>query len=224
MAMSKERKGKREPRPAMAINLPATFAEAQEAEIFEVMKGWPDRMVEKLKAAGLGDISEAGHALWRAKFEHELATSRDPDTLATVAWLAETGHQSAREVLRTHATRLLEDGKADLPSSVRTYLIRLINGLVPSHPVDRSEVITNMIRDIAIIAMVDAAVARWSLPRLNSGGQRHSAAYLAALVWTNRGIPLSERQVRRICQTRTRLAERLAKFLLGAARLDGQTI
>src|SRR5215831_6862578 len=102
-------KSKREPRTPMLTNeLPATFAEAEEAAILDVMKDWPDQMAEALKACGIGEFSEVGHVIWCEKFEHELATSPDPDTLAIVAWLAEMGHQSARDALRRHGTRLLE--------------------------------------------------------------------------------------------------------------------
>jgi hypothetical protein len=209
-------KRKREPRTPMPTGLPGSFEQALEAEIVEIMSDWPDRMERALRRAGLGEglnDPEAGHRLWQAKLEHALAHSSDPDTVPTIVYLAEQGQIAAQRTLRNHSTKLLEDGKADLPSSVRTYLVRLINGLVPSHPQDRSEVIDHLYRDVGIAVMVDAAALRWSLPKLNSSQQRHSAAYFVALVMTQHGIALTERQVRRIYQDRAKLAARMAKFL-----------
>ncbi len=190
--------------------LPAPFAEA---EIIDTMTDWPNQMDNALRCAGFGEglnDPEAGHRLWQAKYEHALATSKDPDVLPTIVYLAEQGHIAAQWTLRDHATKLLEDGKADLSSSVRTYLVRLINGLVPTHPQDRSEVIVHLFRDLGITVMVDTAALRWSLPKLNSSQSRKSAAYYVALVMT-----LTERQVRRIYQERAKLAARMIKFLTG---------
>jgi hypothetical protein len=203
----------------MLSNLPTTFAQAQEAEIIAAMRNWPDQLGQAFNTAGLGnDLNdrEAGHRLWQAKFEHELATSADLDTLPTIVYLAEQGHVAAKRTLRDHASRLLEDPKADLPSSVRTYLGRLINGLVPAQPQDKSEVIDLMLRDVAIVVMVDVAAVRWPhLPKLNSSERRHSVAYFVSVVLTRRGIDLSERQIRKIYQSHATLATRLAKFLSG---------
>src|SRR5215831_9057224 len=112
-------KGKRGPRPP---NLPATYDEALEAEILKEMRGWPAEMEAKLKAVGLENFT-GGDLLWQAMFERELANpNREPDTLATIIWLAERGILSAQAALRNHTTELLEDGKVDLPSSMRAYL------------------------------------------------------------------------------------------------------
>jgi hypothetical protein len=201
----------REPRPPKPTSiLPATFAEA---EIIATMTGWPNQMDNALRCAGLGDglnDPEAGHRLWQAKYEQALATSTDPDVLPTIVYLAEQGHIAAQWTLRDHATKLLEDSKADLPSSVRTYLVRLINGLIPTHPQDRSEVIDHLFRDLGITVMVDTATQRWRLPKLNSSQSRKSAAHYVALV-----MSLTERQVRRIYQARAKLAARMIKFLGG---------
>lgn len=148
----------------MMGKLPARSFEADEAIIVSKMRNWPERMVDRLQSSGLGDFSEAGCRLWRDKFERELLNpNAGPDTLATIIWLADTGHPSAAAALRNHATRLLEDPKADLPASLRAFLVRQLNGLLPSHPENRSDVLRNMVRDIAIWAMVDAAAARWSV-------------------------------------------------------------
>jgi hypothetical protein len=109
----------------------------------------------------------------------------------------------------------LEDGKADLPSSIRAYLVRSINGLVPPHPEDRSEVIKDMPRDLAIKTMVGMASARWSLSRLNSSKRKRSAAWFVGVIMTRSGYKLGEQQVRRICRECDKgLAQRIAKFLL----------
>jgi hypothetical protein len=214
-----KRKGEREPNPAMLSNLPTTFEQAQEAEIIAIMRDWPDRLGQALNTAGLGNglnDREAGHRLWQAKFEQALATSDDPDTLPTIVYLAEQGHVAAKRTLRDHASRLLEDPKADLPSSVRSYLGRLINELVPAHPKDSSEIIEHLFRNIGIVVMVDAGAARWPhLPKLNSSARRHSVGYFVSVVMTERGIELSERQIRKIHQSHATLAARLAKFLIG---------
>jgi hypothetical protein len=54
-----------------------------------------------------------------------------------VRWLSEHGQVSALEALRCYATAMLEDGKRDLPTSIRGYLSDLLNGRLPSHPEDR---------------------------------------------------------------------------------------
>jgi hypothetical protein len=168
-------------------------------------------MEAKLKAVGLENFA-GGDLLWQAMFERELANpNREPDTLATIIWLAEQGHVAAQQALRNYTTQTLEDGKADLPSSMRAYLVRLLNNLVPPHPQDRSEVIKNMLRDRGLVAMVDVAADRWKLPKLNSTARQHSAAWFVAEI-----MEMTERQVRRTYQERGKLASRLAKFLIGS--------
>ena len=219
----KKPKGKREPRPPSG--LPATYDEARELEIINTMNGWHDRMVEALKRAGFwtdkaGDLNspELGHRLYQEMFARDLATAKDPDIFATIRWLAEHGHVSARRALEDHATKLLEDGKADLPSSIRSYLVLAMKGRIPDHPEDKSEVIDRMFRDMAVRKRVDVAAARWGLPKRYSSRHRKSAAWFVAEVWTRRGIKLAEQQVRRIYSARNALADRMNKlFLAGAA-------
>jgi hypothetical protein len=211
-------KRERKPRAPMLPGLPATFAQAEATEILATMTDWPERIARALNAGGWGDglnDREAGHRLWQAKFELELMNSRNPDTLATIVYLAEHGHVAARRALERYTTYLLEDPKAELPTSVRTYLIRLMKGLVPAHPQDKSEMIDRLVRDIGVAVMVDAAAARWSLPKLHSSAQRRSAAHFVAVIMTECGSELGERQVRRICEDRGRLAQRMGKFLVG---------
>jgi hypothetical protein len=204
-----KRKGEREPKTPMLM--PAKF---EDAEILSVMSAWPAQIGEALRLAGYGESltdPEIGHRLWEDKFEHALADSKPgDDILPTIVWLATQGHVAARRVMQRFATQLLQDGKADLSTSVRNYLIDVLAGRVPNHPPDRSEVLELLGRDLCIVQMVDEAAARWALPKLNSGSNRHSAAWFVAVV-----VELTERQVRRIYQDRKRLADRMARFLLG---------
>lgn len=202
----------------LSPDLPASFEQALEAEIIATMTGWLDRMVDALRAVGLGDFSEAGNRVWQAFFERKLAIPRDdpafPNNLSTVVYIAEHGHIAAQRALDRYGTALLEDPKADLPTSVRSYLIRRMKGLVPTYPQDRSDVIKNMVRDAGIWVMVNAAKARWPLlPKLNSSKQRHSIAYFVGVVMTRHGIKLKEQQARRIYRDHAERAARMVKFL-----------
>jgi hypothetical protein len=214
-------KGEREPRtPMLSPDLPASFEQALEAQVIKTMSGWPDRMVNALRAIGLGDFSEAGNRVLQAFLEHKLAISSDDpdfaDNLSSVVYIAEQGHVAAQRALERYGTALLEDPKADLPTSVRSYLIRLWKGLIPTHPQDQSDVIKNLIRDAGIVTMVDVGKARWPLlPKLNGNGRLHSLAYFVGEVMTRRGIELSERQIRKIYQNHATRAQRMTKFLIG---------
>jgi hypothetical protein len=74
-----------------------------------------------------------------------------------------------------------------------------------------------MVRDIAIASMVNIAADRWKLPRLNSSGDRHSAAWFTAVVMTEHGHKLAEQQVRRICKAYAKgFAKRTAAFFIAA--------
>jgi hypothetical protein len=123
---------------------------------------------------------------------------------------------SAREALRRYLTVLLENPRADLPTSLRSYLIRFLAGVVRLSQENQSEVIKHMLRDVGIVAMLDVGAERWpSLPRLNSTARRHSLAWFVAEVMSNYRLPLAERHIGRIYQDRAKLASRLRKFLLG---------
>jgi hypothetical protein len=158
---------------------------------------------------------EAGQRVLQHKFEQVLAAGKeDPETIAIIVALAEAGHRSAYFAARDYAAKFLEH-EPNIPAQVRAYLIRLLYMPPPAHPQSRDEVVDHLVRDTAIRVMVELAVERWSVPKLNSSQRRKSAAYFVALVFTRRGIKLTERQVRRIYQQRPQLAQRLAKFLLG---------
>ena len=206
--MIKRTKDKRETWLPVGASLPALFTEAEETMI-RTIDHWYD-----LFAAVL--TSEAGQRVMQHKFEQALAASGkdDPETIAIVVALAEAGHRSAYFAARDYAARLLEH-EPNIPATVRAYLIRLLYMPPPGHPEGRDEVVDHLTRDIAIAVMVQVAAGRWSLPKLNSSQRRKSAACFVALVFTRRGIKLTERQIRRIHQQRPQLAQRLAKFLLG---------
>jgi hypothetical protein len=110
---------------------------------------------------------------------------------------------------------MLEDSGSNLPASVRSYLINFLRGRVASHPPDhQNDIVRNLLRDIAIATMADVAADRWGLPKLNSG-RRHGAAWFVAVVMTDHGHELSERQVRRLIQTYGQgFWKRLSDFLL----------
>jgi hypothetical protein len=202
----------------MLYKLP-TFAEAEEQEIFAVMDDWPAEIGRALRDRGMAnslDDREAGHRLWQAKFAEKLAPSRDyADNLSVIIALAEAGHIAAQHALRHHINALLEDPEAKLPTSVRAYLVRRNNNLVPARPEDRSEVLEHFLRDLAIVAMVDTAALRWNLPKLNSSPHRRSAAYFTGVIMARHGTALGERQIRKIYQARAHLAQRMGRFLTG---------
>jgi hypothetical protein len=202
----------------MNVSLPS-FEEIEERAILAAMRLWPRQMEAQLRAAGYDNFAD-GDAVLQAMFERKLADPRVPDALASIKWLAEQGHHSAQAALRNYATAMLEDS-ANLPASLRSYLINIINDRVALHPPDhQNDVIRNMLRDIAIAMMAAEAADRWvQLPKLNSG-RRHSIAWLIAEAMTEHGrdYKLTERQVRRILQDYRRgIGERLSNFLLAGA-------
>ena len=208
---------RRTPRLPTRPDMLPSFAEAMEGEILAVMKDWPELMARKLNEAGLGTglaDPELGPTLLQIRIERAL-TDQEPDALAVVMQLAEAGHVAARRALERHITATLENPKADLPSSMRAYLVRLLQGLVPDHPQTHSAVLTHLARDIGIVVMVDAAAARWQLPKLKSSSRQRSAAHYVAQTLSHCGIPLTERQVRRIYQARATFAQRLGRMLIG---------
>jgi len=207
LAMMKRTKDKRETWLPVGAGLPARF-EAEET-IIRTIDHWYDLFSAVL-------TPEAGQRVVQHKFEQKLAAAgkENPETIAIIVALAEAGHRSAYFAARDYAAKFLEH-ESNIPAQVRAYLIRLLYMPPPTHPQSRGEVVDHLTRDIGIMVMVDLAVERWSLPKLNSSQRRKSAAYFVALVFTRRGIKLTERQVRRIYQQRPQLAQRLAKFLVG---------
>ena len=216
MTKASRQRAARKARMSTSLALTRT-EEAREQAILEAMLPWPRQMEAQLKAAGYENFAD-GDAVLRDMFERKLMDPREKDALASITWLAERGHRSAQEALCNYAEPLLEDGTANLPTSVRSYLINHMRGRVPSHPPDhQNDVIRNLLRDIGTATMTKVAADRWGLSRLNSG-QRHSAAWFVGAVMTESGHELSERQVRRIVQTYSRgIGKRLSDFLLAGA-------
>jgi hypothetical protein len=129
-----KRPGTREPRMAMNRNL-TIVDEAEEQAILAIMRPWPGLQEDRLRAVGYDSFAD-GDVVLQEMFEHKLKDPRVPDALVTVKWLAERGFRSAQAALSNYATAVLEDGAANPPASIRSYLINLLHGLVPSHPPD----------------------------------------------------------------------------------------
>jgi hypothetical protein len=132
-----KRPGTREPRMAMNRNL-TIVDEAEEQAILAIMRPWPGLQEDRLRAVGYDSFAD-GDVVLQEMFEHKLKDPRVPDALVTVKWRAERGFRSAQAALSNYATAVLEDGAANPPASIRSYLINLLHGLVPSHPPDPPE-------------------------------------------------------------------------------------
>jgi hypothetical protein len=202
---------RREPRPPTAVpSLPATFAAAEEEEILAGLEHWYGHVAEKLS-------SEASHEAIRDDMVRQLERG-DGATLplAYIVAMADAKHPPADHALRIFIHAAIDaDRFAALPLQVRAYAQRALLGppLPIGYPSNRLQVASDYARDNIVSLLVDLTVAQWPhVPKLHSGS-RHSAAWLLAVVFARHGIkPSSERQVRRICNTR--LPPRLAEFLL----------
>ena len=207
------RKRKREPRSPIPTNLiPASFAEAEEAEIIATVDHWYSLVV-----AVLG--SEAGHLAVQNDLYRQL-TAGTAATLdvATIVAMADGGHPPADHALRTYIHAHIDAKRFDdLPVQVQAYALRALTRppLPIGYPSNCIQVVNDFTRDIAIPILVDQTVARWpAVPKLYSSHSRHSVAWLVALIFTRHGIKLAEQQVRRIYSGRQTLARRLAEFML----------
>jgi len=208
----KRRKGKREPRPAAASGLPATYAEAEEALIIDTVDHWYDLIV-----AVLG--SDAGHRVVQNDLYRQLrAGDAAALDVAHIVAMADGGHPPADHALRTHIHAHIDESRfGELPVQVQAYAQRALTcpPLDIGYPSNCSQVVNDFTRDIAIPILVDQIAQRWpALPQLYSSQSRHSAAWFVAEVFTRHGNRLSERQVRRIYEGRRTLARRLAEFML----------
>lgn len=205
-----KKKSKREPRPPSG--LPATFADAEQAEITAAVEHW-----YSLIAAVLG--SEAGHLAIQGDLHRQLTAGNAAALdVATIIDMADGGHPPADHALRSYIHAYIDaDRFADLPVQVRAYAQRALTR--PPLPIGYSsqctQVVNDFSRDIGIAVLVDQIVARWpTVPKLYSSRHRCSAAGYVALVFTRHGNKLSEQQVRRIYAARHTLARRLAEFML----------
>jgi len=207
-----KRKGERRPRPPVPGNLPATFAEAEEAEIITALERWFIHIADKLN-------SEAAHEMIRDNMLGQLERGEDASLPVTyIVAMAEAEHASADHALRIHIHAAIDaDRFNDLPLQIRNYAMRALRGppLPIGYPSDRSQVVNDFTRDLIIARLVDEIVVRWQrVPKLYSSLSRHSAAWLLAQVCIRRGIKLTERQVRRIYNARNTIHRRLAEFLI----------
>ena len=206
-------KRKREPRPpAMMKDLPATFAEAEEADIIATLERWYPRIADKL-------TSEFAHDTMRDDMLRQLERGAGASLpLAYIVAMADAEHPPADHALRVHIHAAVDaDQFNDLPLQVRAYAQRALtrSPLPPGYPSNRAQVVNDRTRDIGIWILIDQIVLRWPhVPKLYSSHTRHSAAWLLALVFTRHGIKLAEQQVRRIYKARKTLGRRLAEFLI----------
>jgi len=205
-------KSKREPRTPMLSSLPATFAEAEEAEIIATLERWCARLADKLN-------SEAGHEAIRDDMLRQLQRGEGASLpVAYIVAMADAEHPPADHALRIYIHAAIDaDRFAELPVQVRAYAQRALTRppLPIGYPSNRPQVVNDYTRDLAIPFQVDQIVARWrQVPKFYSSSSRHSAAWFIALVMKRHGHKLAEQQVRRIYKERQTLAQRLAEFLI----------
>jgi len=196
----------------MLTTLPATFAEAEEAEILAILERWYSRLTTKLD-------SEAGHNVVRDDMLRQLERGETASLpLAYIIAMADAGHPPADHALRIYIHAAIDaDRFGDLPVQVRAYSQRALTRqpLPIGYPSRGSQVVNDYVRDIAVWFFHDQILARWpQVPPLHSTTARHSAAWLVGLLFTGHGMKLSEQQVRRILKGRPTLARRLTEFLL----------
>jgi hypothetical protein len=204
-------KRKRKPRTPTLTRLPATFAEAEEAGIIATIERWYPRFADKLN-------SEAGHELVQDDMVRQLERGEGASLpVAYIVAMADAQHPPADHALRIFIHAAIDaDRFNDLPLQVRAYAQRALTRppLPVGYPSNRSQVINDFTRDIAIPFLIDQIVLRWpAVPKLHSSQTRHSAACLLALIFTRHGMVLHEQQVRRIYKRRPTIHLRLAKFL-----------
>ena len=204
---------KRKPRPATATpGLPATFAEAEEAEIIATLEQWYPRIADWL-------TSEFSHEVVRNDMLRQLERGEGASLpLAYIIAMADAEHPPADDALRSYIHAAIDaDRFNDLPVQIRAYAQRALTRppLPPGYPSNRSQVVNDYSRDTGIRLLIDEIVLRWpAVPKLYSSQTRHSAAWLLALVFARHGMkPAKEQQMRRIYKERETFPRRLAEFL-----------
>lgn len=212
----KKRKGERKPRPPTAKpHLPATFAEAEEAEIIAALERWFPRIADKL-------TPEFAHEFTRDEIARQLERGEGAALpLDYIVAMAEAGHPVADHALREWIRAAIRvDGFDDLPLDVRNYARRVLDPnrapLPPGYPSNRPQVVNDRIRDRAIGVLIDQIVSRWPhVPKLYSSQTRRSAAWLVALVFSRHGVkPGTEKRAREIYEALPTQSRRLAEFLI----------
>jgi hypothetical protein len=134
--------------------------------------------------------------------------------------MADAGHPPADHALRIYIDDAIDvDAFNAMPLRIRAYAGRALKRppLPIGYPSNRSQVINDNTRDIAIARLIDQIVALWPhVPKRHSSASRHSAAWLLAVVFKRHGIkPNSERQVRRLYDALGTRPRRVAEFLIG---------
>ena len=199
----KKAKGKRESRLPVMTSLPATFAEAEAATIIDAIDHWYVKNEEKLKAC-------AGRLVMRNELIHQLQTQSSL-TIAHVIYMADAGHVPAIEALRVYiGTHLDQGGKwEDLPDQLRGWGINkmMLQPVVSGYRHGGHMIVDTWTRDIAIRALMDLAMKRWSLP------QRRAAEFLAVVV-SQHGIKLKRQQIERIYRDHSTMPNRIAAFMM----------
>jgi hypothetical protein len=210
----KKRKGKREPRPPVLTSLPATFAEAEEAEIIATLDQWCARLTNKLN-------SEAAHERVRDDIVRQLEQGEGAALpLSYIVAMADAEHPPADHALRLYIHAAIDaDRFNDLPVQVRAYAQRALTRppLPIGYPSNKAQVVNDFNRDVAIRTLIDQIVLHWpAVPQFYSSQTRHSAAWLLALIFYRHGIkPHGEQQIRRIYKKGPQtIAQQLIEFLV----------
>jgi hypothetical protein len=196
----------------MLTNLPATFAEAEEAGIIDAVDEWYVRLADKLS-------SDGGHRAVQEDMYRQLERGAGASLpLAYIVAMADGNHPPADHALRAYIHAAIDaDRFSELPVQVRAYSQRALTRppAAAGYPSNSPQVVNDFVRDIAIALLIDQIVLHWpQVPKLYSSQSRHSAAWLLAAVFNRHGIKLAEQQVRRIYKGRQTLSRRLAEFLI----------
>jgi hypothetical protein len=197
----KKAKGKREARLPGVTSLPATFAEAEEV-IIDSIDHWYVKIEEKLKAWA----SDAGRLVMRNDLIQQLQSL----TIAHVIHMADGGHVPAIDALRVHIGIHLDQAGEwkDLPDQLRGWGINkmMLQPVVSGYRHGGHMIVDTWTRDTAIIALMDLAMKRWSLP------QRRAAGFVAVVV-SRHGINLKRQQIERIYRGHNTMPQRIAAFM-----------
>jgi hypothetical protein len=198
----------------MLNSLPSTFAEAEEAMIVDEMDGWFRRIDGQVR-----DTTASS----RARFEevilgHLLVGEIDHiDTAISLASELPAADAALRRYARTYGSA----GRwSELPIEVQGWaLAALERPPLSSYPRRVGGALDNLIRDIAIRLMVDAAALRWSLAHTRKDStEKPSAAYFVALVLQRRGFKIAESTVNDTYWGRHGVADRLAAGVISVLK------
>ena len=188
-------------------SLPATFIEAEEAEIEEAVRAWRTRYEWHA-------TSEASHRAFEAFFFDRLQNHSKTLDAASIVDVARRGHPAADRALRHYIQLAIEHRRFhELPTSVWDYAREVVarSPLAVGYSSKAPQTGNHFARDVGISLWVNRVKTQWpAVPLLYSSKARRSAV---ALVGTACG--LSEAHTRRIFQTRGEMTLRLAEFFHG---------